>query len=66
MTNFRYVPHDIYYAHYGLASLMCNLYSGLLACGLVAGLASLTLLTATCLGLPACVLPKPGLSPGTS
>ena len=49
------VPHDIYYVHYGLASLMCNLYSSLLACGLLAGLASLTLLTATCLRLPACV-----------
>ena len=48
------VPHDIYYIHYGLASLMCNLYSGLLACGLIAGLASLTLLTVTCLGLPFC------------
>ena len=31
------VPHDIYYVHYGLASLMCNLYSSLLACGLLAG-----------------------------
>ena len=49
------VPHDIYYVHYGLASLMCNLYSSLLASGLLAGLASLTLLTATCLRLPACV-----------
>jgi len=48
------VPHDIYYIHYGLASLMCNLYSGLLACGLMAGLASLTLLTVTCLALPFC------------
>ena len=48
------VPHDIYYIHYGLVSLMCNLYSGLLACGLIAGLASLTLLTVTCLGLPFC------------
>ena len=48
------VPHDIYYIHYGLASLMCSLYSGLLACGLIAGLASLTLLTVTCLGLPFC------------
>ena len=41
------VRHDIYYVHYGLASLMCNIYSGLLACGLVAGMASPTLLTAT-------------------
>ena len=49
------VPHDIYYVHYGLASRMCNLYSSLLACGLLAGLASLTLLTATCLRLPVCV-----------
>ena len=48
------VPHDIYYIHYGLASLMCNLYSGLLACGIIAGLASLTLLTVSCLGLPFC------------
>ena len=48
------VPHDIYYIHYGLASLMCNLYSGLLACGIIAGLTSLTLLTVSCLGLPFC------------
>ena len=48
------VPHDIYYVHYGLASLMCNLYSGLLACGIIAGLTSLTLLTVSCLGLPFC------------
>ena len=48
------VHHDPYYLHHGLTAVMLGLYSALLACGILAGLASLTLLTITCLLLPLC------------
>ena len=57
------VHHDPYYLHHGLTGVMVGLYSTLLLCGLLAGIASLTLLTLTCLLLPLCTSHQVPLTP---